>query len=71
MKFGKAFEAAAEAYFHQATAFTEAQASADLEKVIRAVVRAVVPGRQQKKNLDPLMEAAEKAATRALRRVAK
>lgn len=41
------------------------------EAAIRSAVRAVLPGRQQKKNLDPLMAAAVKAAARTLRRRAR
>lgn len=40
----------------------------DLFRVVRAAVRAVVPGRQQAKNLDPLMRQALTAAVRVLRR---
>ena len=39
-----------------------------LLKMIRAAVRAALPGRQQQKNLDPAMEAAVKAALRVARR---
>ena len=68
MKFGAAFSEAANTFVSGGLSRTPEQNAADLEKIVRSIVRAVVPGRQQKKNLDPLMELAEKAATRAMRR---
>lgn len=45
-----------------------AQAEAErLYRAFRAAVRAVVPGRQQRGNLEALMHAAHKAAARALK----
>jgi hypothetical protein len=40
----------------------------DLEAAIRSAVRAVLPGRQQQKNLAPLLATALKAARRTLQR---
>lgn len=42
-----------------------------IDAALRSAVRAVTPGRQQKKNLAPLMDAARKAFLRALRRRAR
>ena len=43
----------------------------DIDAALRSAVRAVTPGRQQKKNLTPLMDAARAAFIRTLRRRAK
>jgi hypothetical protein len=43
----------------------------DIDAALRSAVRAVTPGRQQKKNLEPLMDAARAAFIRTLRRRAK
>lgn len=39
-----------------------------LHRVIQAAVKATVPGRQAKRNIEPTMVLARKAALRALRR---
>jgi hypothetical protein len=43
----------------------------DIDAALRSAVRAVTPGRQQKKNLSPLMDVARAAFIRTLRRRAK
>jgi hypothetical protein len=43
----------------------------DIDAALRSAVRAVLPGRQQKGNLTPVMDAARKAFIRTLRRRAK
>jgi hypothetical protein len=43
----------------------------DIDAALRSAVRAVTPGRQQRKNLAPLMELARAAFIRTLRRRAK
>ena len=43
----------------------------NVDAALRSAVRAVTPGRQQKKNLAPLMDAARAAFVRTLRRRAK
>lgn len=71
---GKAFgEAAAEwLALHSDLSLLKREAAVnELSRIIRAAVRAVLPGRQQGKNLAEAMAAAEKATTRALRTYAK
>jgi hypothetical protein len=42
--------------------------SSDLDAALRSAVKAVLPGRQQKKNVDALVDTARKAFVRTLRR---
>ena len=41
-----------------------------MASAIKSAIRAALPGRQQKKNLDPFLDAGMKAAVRTLRRLA-
>jgi hypothetical protein len=52
--------------FSQFTDFTP-----HLDAAIRSAVRATIPGRQQKKNLEPLLKTARAAFVRTLRRRAR
>lgn len=50
---------------------SERTAGDHVDAAIRSAVRAVLPGRQQQKNLRPLQDAARKAFVRTLRRRAR
>jgi hypothetical protein len=43
-------------------------AALDVDAAIRSAVRAVLPGRQQQRNLEPLVDQARRAFTRTIRR---
>jgi hypothetical protein len=66
-RWGKAWDQAVTEYPGLSSVLSSTQVADDLSRVIRSAVRAVLPGRQQGKNLADAMLKAERAAVRALR----
>jgi hypothetical protein len=52
-------------------ALTSFSLADELDAALRSAVRATIPGRQQKKNLEPLVKTARAAFVRTLRRRAR
>jgi hypothetical protein len=52
-------------------ALTSFSLADELDAALRSAIRATIPGRQQKKNLEPLLKTARAAFVRTLRRRAR
>lgn len=70
-RWGKAWDAAVAAYPGVDQAKPNMDVADDLARIIRSAVRAVIPGRQQGKNLADAMLKAERAAVRQLKVITK